>query len=79
MMHWPVVLHLNQLRRRINAVFISERFCNLLLHFKMTKDDEMPKIEEMAAVTLTNILWETCTKYIGVVALTNTSWERLAT
>ena len=60
-------------------MFISERFCNPLLHFKMTKDDEMPKVEEMAAVRLTNILWETCKKYIGVVALTNTSWERLAT
>ena len=66
MMHRPVVLHLNQLRRRINTVFISERFCNPLLHFKMTKDDEMPKVEEMAAVTLTNILWETCTNILGL-------------
>ena len=66
MMHRPVVLHLNQLRRGINVMFISERFCNPLLHFKMTKDDEMPKVEEMAAVTLTNILWETCTNILGL-------------
>ena len=65
-MHWPVVLHLNQLRRGINVMFISEWFCNPLLHFKMTKDDEMPKVEEMAAVTLTNILWETCRNILGL-------------
>ena len=66
MVHRPVVLHLNQLRRGIKAMFISERFCNPLLHFKMTKDDEMPKVEEMAAVRLTNILWETCKNILGL-------------
>ena len=66
MMHRPALLHLNQLRRGINSMFISERFCNPLLHFKMTKDDEMPKVEEMAAVRLTNILWETCTNILGL-------------
>ena len=66
MVHWPAMLHLNQLRRGINVMFISERFCNPLLHFKMTKDDEMPKVEEMAAVRLKNILWETCTNILGL-------------
>ena len=66
MVHRPALLHLNQLRRGINVMFISERFCNPLLHFKMTKDDEMPKVEEMAAVTLTNILWETCRNILGL-------------